>query len=245
MPAQAATVQTPPRVQREPGLMGKLLSLLSHLFAILVTSLALSVVIEWIGIACFWPDMGWHHSQTMFSTEFGYISETFKQSLVFREPGKTVSEFLTWAYQTLFVDSGFIGFTQSANVGAGDGTAIGTIKELYLYFQNYALSMVYITLTFLTRLMILTLSIPLFLMTMLVGGTDGLMRRDLRRFGAGRESSFVYHRARRLIVPLLLAPWFIYLTLPFSVQPLIVLIPCAIALGIAVEVTAATFKKYL
>jgi integrating conjugative element membrane protein (TIGR03747 family) len=93
--------------------------------------------------------------------------------------------------------------------------------------------------------MILVLTIPLFVLAVIVGATDGLVRRDLRRFGAGRESAFIYHRAKQLVVPLVVAPWVIYLAIPVSVHPALILIPCAFALGLAVLVTAATFKKYL
>ena len=33
------------------------------------------------------------------------------------------------------------------------------------------------------------------------GLVDDLVRRDLHKFGARRESSFIYHRAKRLILP--------------------------------------------
>ncbi len=46
------------------------------------------------------------------------------------------------------------------------------------------------------------------------------MRRDLRKFGAGRESSFVYHRAKRTLLPLMVSPWVIYLSLPLTVNPI-------------------------
>jgi integrating conjugative element membrane protein (TIGR03747 family) len=104
---------------------------------------------------------------------------------------------------------------------------------------------VYTILTFLTRLVILTLTIPLFLMAAFTGVVDGLVRRDLRRFGAGRESGFIYHRAKVMIVPLVVAPWIIYLALPVSVSPVLILLPCAAALGLVISVTAGSFKKYL
>ena len=49
-------------------------------------------------------------------------------------------------------------------------------------------------LVFLVRLLVLVLILPLFLMAAFVGLVDGLVRRDVRGFGAGRESGFVYHR---------------------------------------------------
>ena len=50
-----------------------------------------------------------------------------------------------------------------------------------------------------------------------VGLVDGLVRRDIRRFGAGRESGFIYHRARASLIPLAVLPWVAYLALPVSV----------------------------
>ena len=86
---------------------------------------------------------------------------------------------------------------------------------------------------------------PLFLMAAFVGLVDGLVRRDVRRFGAGRESGFVYHRARASLMPLVVLPWVTYLALPVSVHPLLILLPSAVMLGVAVCIVAATFKKYL
>ncbi|MBI0473381.1 TIGR03747 family integrating conjugative element membrane protein, partial [Pectobacterium parmentieri] len=82
-------------------------------------------------------------------------------------------------------------------------------------------------------------------MAVFVGLVDGLVRRDVRRFGAGRESGFIYHRAKASLLPLALLPWVTYLALPISVHPLIILLPGAASLGVAVALTASSFKKYL
>ncbi|GHU04878.1 hypothetical protein FACS1894158_06150 [Betaproteobacteria bacterium] len=103
----------------------------------------------------------------------------------------------------------------------------------------------YTVLVFLVRLLVLTLSLPLFLLAALTGLVDGLVRRDVRRFGAGRESGFVYHRARASLAPLSVLPWVTYLALPVSVPPLFILLPGAVVLGGVVCLSAATFKKYL
>jgi integrating conjugative element membrane protein (TIGR03747 family) len=95
------------------------------------------------------------------------------------------------------------------------------------------------------RLTILVLATPLFLLATFTGFIDGLMRRDLRKFGAGRESSFVYHRAKRAVIPLLIVPWIIYLSLPFSLNPMAIFLPCAMVLGATMAITSSTFKKYL
>lgn len=82
-------------------------------------------------------------------------------------------------------------------------------------------------------------------MAAFVGFVDGLVRRDVRRFGAGRESGFLYHRAKASLMPLAVLPWVIYLALPISVHPLLVLLPAAAMLGLAMNLTAGSFKKYL
>lgn len=78
-----------------------------------------------------------------------------------------------------------------------------------------------------------------------VGLVDGLVRRDVRRFGAGRESGFTYHRAKASLIPLAVLPWVTYLALPVSVNPLPILLPSAVLLGVAMDIAAGSFKKYL
>ena len=59
-----------------------------------------------------------------------------------------------------------------------------------------------VTQVFSVRLAILMLATPVFLLFSLVALVDGLVRRDLRRWGGGRESSFVYHYAKKAAIPL-------------------------------------------
>ena len=99
--------------------------------------------------------------------------------------------------------------------------------------------------TFLLRLLVLAMTLPLFVLAALTGLVDGLVRRDLRRFCAGRESGFLYQRARATIMPLAMLPWVVYLALPVSLHPLWILLPTAVMLALAVDVTVGSFKKYL
>ncbi|MGV8222453.1 DUF4400 domain-containing protein, partial [Pseudomonas aeruginosa] len=62
--------------------------------------------------------------------------------------------------------------------------------------QNYGLTALYTVLTCVVRLVILVITSPLFVMAASTGLVDGLVRRDLRKFGAVRESSYLYHKAR-------------------------------------------------
>ena len=85
---------------------------------------------------------------------------------------------------------------------------------------------------------------PYFYLLPLYGG-DGLVQRDLRRFGVGRESVFKYHHAKKVVFPVMLLAWGLYLSISFSIHPNWILIPSAIFLGLTILFTASSFKKYL
>lgn len=221
------------------------LALPFKLLGILLFSLLISILMEYLGIAFFWAEQGWRHSQAMFEAELGWLSSGFKQSLIFEEPGQTMAWLLGQVYEWLFVNSGFLDFAQQSRVRSLQGGVLGMASQLYVLIEDYVLATLYVILTFVVRLLVLVPAMSLFLLAIVTGAVDGLVRRDLRKFGAGRESSFVYHRAKQTLIPLLVAPWLIYLALPITVNPAFVLLPCAAMLGLAVAITAATFKKYL
>lgn len=240
-PAQH-TVQQP--IQR-PGLIISAIRLVLRVIGLLMASLLFSILIEFAGLLLFWGDQGWRHSQTMLRSELSWLSEHFKSSLLIQQPGQTITHWLDFLYQWGLVKTGFANFAQQARVSSQGNGFWSWINQFYVHIEDFVLSAVYVTFTFVVRLTILVLSAPLFLLAMLTGFVDGLMRRDLRKFGAGRESSFVYHRAKRAVIPLLIVPWVIYLSLPFSLNPMAVFVPCAVMLGITTAITATTFKKYL
>jgi integrating conjugative element membrane protein (TIGR03747 family) len=147
----------------------------------------------------------------------------------------------------VFVQSGLAdGLRErSARAGNQSPTFRDHLRQAAGVARTYLIAAAYTVLVFLVRLLVLTLSLPLFLAAVFVGLTAGLVRRDVRLFGAGRESGLVDHRARAALMPLATLPWMIYLALPVSVHPLWILLPGAAALGAATCLTAATFKKYI
>lgn len=84
-----------------------------------------------------------------------------------------------------------------------------------MWTEYYLVAAAFKALTFLVRLLVLVLVLvlvlPLFIMAAFVGFVDGLVRRDVRKFGAGgRESGFIYHHAKALLMPQAVLPWVIY-----------------------------------
>lgn len=95
------------------------------------------------------------------------------------------------------------------------------------------------------RLGVLLLALPAFVLAAGVGLVDGLAQRYLRRAGVARESSFLYHRAKHVSIAVILITCLVYLALPVSLEPRAILLPAAVASGLALRMTAAYFKKYL
>jgi len=236
---------TSPQPIQHPGVIVSAIGLVFRIIGLLIASLLFSILIEFAGLLLLWGDQGWRHSQAMLTSELGWLSEHFKSSLILQQPGQTIVQVLDFLDQWLLVKTGFADFARQARVSSQGNDFGGWINPLYVSIEDFVLAAVYITFTFVVRLTILVLATPLFLLAALTGLVDGLMRRDLRKFGAGWESSFVYHRAKRAVIPLLIVPWIIYLSLPFTLNPMAVFLPSAMLLGVTMAITAATFKKYL
>lgn len=235
---------------RPQGFIVGLVTLPFQLFGALCGSLLLSVLIEWIGMHFFWPGESWHHAQGMLAFELREISADFVQSLLLSHPAASARHLISAVHEKLFDQTRLSAWVAKSSAHPLAGTPNPELLRHAFTLANahikpYALAAGYTLLTFLARLLVLTLTLPLFVLAALVGLIDGLVRRDLRRFGAGHESGFLYHRARAAILPTAILPWVVYLALPVSVPPLLILLPAAFLLAVAVNLTAASFKKYL
>ncbi|WP_397453211.1 TIGR03747 family integrating conjugative element membrane protein [Pseudomonas sp. NA-150] len=250
MTTSTQTAQTQQQQVREKGLIARTLTLPFAFLGIMLVSLLISILMEWIGLYFYWPEQGWRHAQGMLNNELKWISDSYVQSLILEQPAQAARNLINLVYEWGFEKTGLIDWINysaaQSRINGSQGAGVHRYLSLmYVYVEDYGLAAVYTVLTFLARLVILTLTTPLFLMAAFTGVVDGLVRRDLRRFGAGRESGFIYHRAKMLIVPLMVAPWVIYLALPISISPVLILLPCAAALGLVVTITMGSFKKYL
>ncbi|MBN9459676.1 MAG: TIGR03747 family integrating conjugative element membrane protein [Burkholderiales bacterium] len=236
---------------RQQGLIASLVTLPFRLFGVLCGSLLLCILIECVGMHFFWPEEGWRHAQGMLNYELAHVSDHFTRSVLVQEPGRSARHLVETAYDWLFVKSGLIDWIRDAAAQSRVGARNANhdfryyLGLVYVHVEGYLITSAYTVLVFLVRVLVLTLTLPLVLMAAFVGFVDGLVRRDVRSFGAGRESGFIYHRARAALMPLAVLPWVTYLALPVSVHPLLILLPAAALLGMAVDIAAATFKKYL
>ena len=238
--------QTPVPRRKEPGLIGKLLSATVQLAVWLIISLLLSIIIEWVGINRFWTEQGANHAKTVLAMDQRYLNQSLKnESLVIK--GQVINATATavnWIAQQSWLTTLSTG-TPISKVSMGSMDAIQKwIHGLSDRYQDYWQAANYVAQTFVVRLALIFFSLPIFLFAGVVGAVDGLVERDLRRWGGGRESSNVFNLAKKSITPAFVLACVVYISLPYSVNPVIVIFPFAILLGLAVRISFERLKKY-
>jgi len=243
----AEAVRDPRHREVRQGLISRTLTALGQAISWLFLALFFSILTEWIGMRFWWPEQGLAHSQTMLEAEIGHLGTDLRRSLVSSDPVKLANRVADKTRHILFVRTGVVDLlarieAQPAPTAQGLNAGLHDLLRPALQYVTAAMQ---VTQVFAVRLVILTLSTPVFGLFSLVALVDGFVRRDLRRWGGGRESSFVYHWAKRSAMPLLVLSWVIYLALPFSLHPSLVVLPFAVLFALSVAVTASRFKKYL
>lgn len=221
---------THPQPRKEPGFI-------SSIIGTLLLSLLLSIIVEWVCMTWVWEEAGAEHSKAVMFQEFGWFSSEFQHSLIYSTPVAFAEESIRFLHQWLLINTGVQSWLEQP------GTGIGAI--IYDYAGAYVEAMFYVIIVFVIRLFIIILTSPLFLLAGFVGLVDGLVQRDLRKFGVGRESAFKYHHAKQSLTPIMLLAWILYLSIPFSIHPNFILIPAAVMFGFMIRMTASNFKKYL
>ena len=243
----AEAVSDPRRRVVQEGLIAKSLTAVAKVIQWILLSLLFSIIVEWTGMVLWWPDEGIEHSRTMLATEISYLESDFRRSVVTSDPAQFAKRFADNTYHYLFEVTRFVNFIHwvSPPPKTNEQGLRTTLHKIYQPTAEFVIAMMQVTQLFSVRLAILTLAMPVFLLFSLVALVDGLVQRDLRRWGGGRESSFVYHYAKKAALPLVVITWVVYLALPFSAHPSFVVLPFAAMFALSVAVTASTFKKYI
>ena len=237
----------PRRTAVRRGTFSRILSGLAQALKWLLVSLLLSILIEWVGMRFWWEAQGPAHSRQMLANELRWLGTGFHQGGWAAHIGHQAYDLSGQVYRLLFEWTGIvelIHWITPAPSPHESGIRV-VLHRLHAPVSEYVVAALQMTQVFTVRLAILVLSVPVFVLFAWVALVDGLVVRDLRRWGGGRESSFVYHYARKATLPLFLCAWVLYLVSPVSVHPSWVLLPFALAFALAVRITAGTFKKYL
>ena len=216
--------------------LGRLWYALWRSLGYLLASLMVSVLIEWLGMTLVWSEQGASRSARVLAIE----QQRFERQLAvywLSVDVSTTRRRLSGALAAL----GQCDRPRRTVEALLALTPMGVRRVAAPYFQ----AMLTTTHTVLIRCASLILFVPTGLLICAVGLADGLVLRDLRCWGGGRESSFVYHYARRAGALTLIAPLVAYLAWPIVVEPAYVLLPAAFASAAVLRVAASRFKKYL
>lgn len=233
---------------RDP--VARLLVGLLGLIGGLILTFLLALVIQLASLTWWWPEQGVERSRTLLNDEMAYLSTEFTDSLVTAEPALFAHALLGQAQHYLLESTGlmdgldWLGKRLTAP-RVGDSALNAAIHRGFAFAGDYLTALMVGVQLFFLRVSVLLLSMPVFVLFGAVGLADGLAKRDLRRWGGGRESGFIYHHAKRLVMPCFFVLWITYLCMPWSVNPGLMVVPFAALFGLALAVSAATFKKYL
>lgn len=112
------------------------------------------------------------------NTELGWLSTEFTRSLLLSAPAETVPAWISAAYQWLFVDSGMQTWLHAQQAGTAAGRSVSEFSSelsqwLAYHLHDYLLATVYVTVVTMVRVVILVLSVPWFVMVVLVAVVEG------------------------------------------------------------------------
>ncbi|MER3146607.1 DUF4400 domain-containing protein [Salmonella enterica] len=207
--------QRPPPSRPVQGPVGWLLSLAGRFIGLVIGALILRVVLELAGLYFWWPQEGSRHV-------FQVMKREQSELVIALQPhpqGEKIVMLLENEVSHVLITNRLI--------------------------QKPLTVLAYTLVSFMLRLTWLVATFPLICLCVLIGLTEGLVRRDLRRFGSGLESIFLHRYVIRFGSSVTSAVWVFYLAQPLFLPAMLVLLPAALWSGITVWMAARSFKRWL
>lgn len=207
--------QRSPPSRPPQGSIGWLLSLAGRLIGLIIGALALRIVLELAGLYFWWPQEGSRHAFQVMKQE--------QTELV------------------LALQSHPLGNEILVQLEKGANRVLMANRLL----QKPFIALAYTLVSFMQRLVWLASMLPLLCLCAVIGLTEGLVQRDLRRFGSGLESVFLHRYVIRSGSSVATTLWVFYLAQPLFLPAMLVLLPTALWFGITVWMVAGSFKRWL
>ncbi|EBE1823001.1 DUF4400 domain-containing protein [Salmonella enterica] len=207
--------QRSPPSRSAQGPVGWLLSLAGRFIGLVISALLLRVVLELAGLYIWWPQEGSRHV-------FQVMKREQSELVIALQPhpqGEKIVMLLENGVSHMLITNRLI--------------------------QKPLTVLAYTLVSFMLRLTWLVATFPLLCLCVLIGLTEGLVRRDLRRFGSGLESVFLHRYVIRSGSLVATTIWVCYLAQPLFLPARLVLLPATIWFGITVWMVAGSFKRWL
>lgn len=230
-------------VFRRPWSLAGLMDQAMAFVTVTLVGWLISILLEWGGMALGgWDAPGAQHSEQLLKTELTWLREDFTAP----EAAVRVVDYAYLGARLLYHWSGLEGLMRWIVSDQPSWLkGFDLMRAWLLFLGDYLLAAAYVTQLVGARLAVVVLSFSGFTAAGLIGLIDGLVQRDLRRFGGGLESGFLYHHLKKMIRPMISVPILLYLASPWSVHPTVVFVPPMIAFGYFVQRSVSKFKKYL
>lgn len=207
--------QRSPPSRPAQGPVGWLLSLTGRLIGLVIGALVLRVVLELAGLYFWWPQEGSKHV-------FQVMKQEQVELIIALQPHPLKDEII------MLLEKG----------------ATCVLMPHWLLKKPFT-ALAYTLVSFMQRLIWLAAMLPLLCLCAVTGLTEGLVRRDLRRFGSGLESVFLHRYIIRSGSSVATTVWVFYLAQPLFLPAILVLLPAAFWFGVTVWMAAGSFKRWI
>lgn len=196
-----------------------------------------AVLIEWCGMVWLWPEEGARHALQMVFDEAAYLNNDFVDAVLFGwSPTQAVH------YLTELITGGPL---TEATLNPERYRWLTSWSASIAVLHDYVLAAVYICIVCLIRIVIVLFSLPLYGLFLFIAFFDGLVLRDLRKYGGARESGLRHHYAKRMVLPSIWCGWGLYLAIPVTIHPNWILVPSVVGSSISCWLAVRYFKKHL
>ncbi len=231
---------------RPRGPVSVIVAALIGFIASVVTSLFLGVAIEVLGDHTWWKGRATEHAKAQVVEDLGYI-ELFPKSVLVPDTVAFTKHMVRLASKPWEALNAAAFFERTKNAAPAPAKPMQRIlQRLIVEIARVLEILLYVTQDTVVRLCVAFLALPAFAMACLLGLVDGLVKRDLRKWSGGRESSFVYHHSKHYTAWFLTAGFSLYLAWPIGgFNPAWMVLVFAALVAISLSVTVASFKKYL
>lgn len=206
--------QRPPPSRPPQGPIGWLLSLTGRIIGLVIGTLVLRIVLELAVLYFWWPQEGSRH-----------VFQVMKQE----------QTELVIALQSHPLGDGILMLLEKG------ATHVLMVNRL---LQKPFTGLVYTLVSFMQRLIWLATILPLLCLCVVIGLAEGLVQRDLRRFGSGLESVFLHIYIIKYGSSVTNILWIFYLVKPYYLPALLLLLPAALWMSISLQMAIGSFKRY-
>lgn len=214
-------------ISRTSSIAHQIFRSISRVATLLVFGLFVSIAVELFTVTFIAPERGAQKSREMLEQELVYVSGISEKNPFINGADEGVYSQLA-VVNELMVSYGF-GWLATRFQG------IAMHLEIVMNMVN----------VFCLRVCVMLFSFPIYAFCGIIGISRGLVNRELRKWGGGRESSGKFHLWMNMVPFGFVGSWILYLSWPGSLNPNYVVMPFALFFGWMLMLTAYRMKKYL